>query len=204
MTTFYIIRHGETISNIEKKLQGQQESPLTELGKQQAKDKAIEFENIHIDYAFSSDLSRSKQTAELVLNYRIPVETSKLLRERAFGRFEAKPISFFLSELDQKLTQKDNSPHKQRMNFVLEKDMETDNEIASRMIRFIQNTADKHPNKIILIASHGGIVACTMIKLGLFTYQNMHYGSFGNLGYAVVQTDGKNFELKKTEGVKLL
>lgn len=38
MATLYLVRHGQTTFNLEKRLQGRQDSPLTPLGVEQVKD----------------------------------------------------------------------------------------------------------------------------------------------------------------------
>jgi probable phosphoglycerate mutase len=67
-----LIRHGETEWNREGRYQGQLDSPLTEKGKQQAKDNAQKikreigsFDKVKI---FSSPLGRAKSTALIIIN----------------------------------------------------------------------------------------------------------------------------------------
>lgn len=42
MATLYLVRHGQTTFNLEKRLQGRQDSPLTPLGMEQAKALALQ------------------------------------------------------------------------------------------------------------------------------------------------------------------
>ena len=65
--TLYIVRHGQTDWNVQKLLQGQQDSALTELGITQAKELQETLREIHFDGIFSSDLLRTKKTAEIML-----------------------------------------------------------------------------------------------------------------------------------------
>lgn len=62
----YLIRHGETDWNVERKIQGQTDIPLNSNGKQQAEEAANEIANLKIDRIISSDLSRAKETAEII------------------------------------------------------------------------------------------------------------------------------------------
>src|SRR3989344_4287192 len=92
--TFYIVRHGQTDWNKKHLIQGQTDIPLNEEGKLQAKGLAAELRNTHFDAVFSSDLTRTRQTAEiLALERKLAVETRKALRERTFGKLEGKPTS---------------------------------------------------------------------------------------------------------------
>ena len=66
--TLYIVRHAETIFNIEKKIQGCSDSPLTEHGKTQAIKLANNFIGKKIDIVFSSPLGRSIETTNIICN----------------------------------------------------------------------------------------------------------------------------------------
>src|SRR5689334_14138742 len=93
MTTFYLIRHGETDWNNQHLLQGQIDIPLNAKGEEQAQELAQVLKDINFDLAFSSDLIRAKRTTEIVaLEKQLMIETTKTLRERAFGEFEGQSI----------------------------------------------------------------------------------------------------------------
>lgn len=88
MKTIYLMRHGQTLFNEQKKIQGFCDSPLTQLGIIQAleaKKRLINLD-IHFDDAYSSTSERAIDTLRLVTD--IPFETRKKLREWNFGRLE--------------------------------------------------------------------------------------------------------------------
>ena len=58
----YIIRHGQTFSNIKNIIQGQTEGELTELGKKQASLLGKKLSKIKFNEIYCSDLNRAKQT----------------------------------------------------------------------------------------------------------------------------------------------
>src|SRR5258706_14102789 len=96
LTTFYIVRHGETDWNAERRLQGHSDIPLNENGELQAKNLADELQDITFDLAFSSDLLRAKRTAEIIaLEHKLEVQTTKLIREKNYGSLEGKPSQIF-------------------------------------------------------------------------------------------------------------
>ena len=64
----FLIRHGETAWNKEKRLQGQTDTPLSEFGKEQASKLAEKLKNKGIELIFSSDLKRAKETSEQISN----------------------------------------------------------------------------------------------------------------------------------------
>lgn len=87
--TLYLIRHGAVISVQGKIFIGQVEAPLDEAGVEQAWALRRWLEPISFSAAWSSDLSRSRRTARIVLgNRRIPVQESPALREIHLGAWD--------------------------------------------------------------------------------------------------------------------
>lgn len=89
MKTLYLMRHGETLFNQQKKIQGWCDSPLTEKGKKQAIIAGNYFleNNIQFDQAFSSTSERACDTLELIAD--LEYQQIKGLKEWNFGSMEA-------------------------------------------------------------------------------------------------------------------
>jgi len=66
MLQVYLVRHGETQWNAERRIQGQSDSPLTEKGVQQAWQVAERARTLGITHVISSDLGRTQQTARII------------------------------------------------------------------------------------------------------------------------------------------
>ena len=62
----YFVRHGQTEWNLEKKLQGSLNSPLTELGRNQAKQLSSTLKDEKFDGFYSSPLGRASTTAQII------------------------------------------------------------------------------------------------------------------------------------------
>jgi len=204
LTTFYIVRHGESEWNSKKLIQGQTPHiPLTNNGKNQAKKLGDKLKSIDFDKVFSSDLLRAKQTAEIItLDKKIVVATIKALRERNFGSYTGKPVTLYLSDLKKMIEKRSQLSNDLQMNFRIHKDIETDSEIVSRLILFLRETAVAYQGKKILIVAHGGLMSALLIHLGYYTYteiKNSH--GISNTSYIVVQSDGTDFFLTDTYGV---
>ena len=60
----YFIRHGETIWNTEKRFQGSSNSPLTELGRNQALKLGKRLKNTNFTNFYSSPLGRTIETSQ--------------------------------------------------------------------------------------------------------------------------------------------
>lgn len=83
----WLIRHGETEWNRERRIQGQQPNPLSELGVMQARQLGARLACEHFDAVYASDLKRAVQTVELALPGHEPVYDVRL-REIARGVLE--------------------------------------------------------------------------------------------------------------------
>ncbi|MFD1901545.1 histidine phosphatase family protein [Enterococcus termitis] len=91
--TLYLMRHGETLFNQQKKIQGWCDSPLTEKGIKQAQIAGNYFKehDITFDSAYASTSERASDTLEQVTS--MPYDRVKGLKEWNFGRFESESES---------------------------------------------------------------------------------------------------------------
>lgn len=94
--SLYLMRHGETLFNVQHKNQGWCDAPLTERGKEQARRAAriLVERDIHPDHFYCSTSERASDTLELVCQAAFgevpPYERTKGLKEWNFGAFEGK------------------------------------------------------------------------------------------------------------------
>ncbi len=96
----YILRHGRTDWNDERRLQGQTDISLNEEGISMAREAAVKYADIHLDVCYCSPLSRAVETAKLLLEGRdIPVKYDDRLKEMAFGIYEGVEDGFSNPEL---------------------------------------------------------------------------------------------------------
>ena len=83
----YLMRHGQTLFNVRRRIQGWCDSPLTELGKQQALKAKEYLKDISFDHYYSSTSERCCDTIELIIGDHY-YKRLKGLKERNFGLFE--------------------------------------------------------------------------------------------------------------------
>src|SRR5690606_37293291 len=89
MAQLILIRHGETLWNTERRMQGQLDSPLTERGLWQARQLGERLKSLPFVSLYSSDLPRARQTAQRIADVTGHQIIDDLrLRERHFGLFE--------------------------------------------------------------------------------------------------------------------
>lgn len=94
----YIIRHGQTVWNRERKLQGSTDIELTEEGKRLARVTGENLCGLTFDQVFASPLKRAKLTAELIhMGKEVKIETDERLREVSFGEFEGLNVDEMLN-----------------------------------------------------------------------------------------------------------
>ena len=89
MTEILLIRHGETLWNQQGRMQGQNDSPLTPTGLEQARKLARRLKDVAFTALYSSDLGRAHQTARCIADATgHEIIADRGLRERSFGIFE--------------------------------------------------------------------------------------------------------------------
>ena len=91
----YVLRHGQTEWNAQRRMQGRLNSPLTEQGKVQADAHGAVLKRLGgVDHLWVSTAGRAQQTAELVnAHLQAPIEFSDDLVERDCGQWAGKTLS---------------------------------------------------------------------------------------------------------------
>lgn len=100
----YLMRHGETIMNRAKRVQGWCDGILTEKGIEVAKNTAIGLNDIEFKSVYTSDLRRAIKTAKIVISENRVSKDLKItevegLREAYFGKYEGELEKKFLHDM---------------------------------------------------------------------------------------------------------
>jgi broad specificity phosphatase PhoE len=203
LTTIYIVRHGQTTSNLEAIVAGITDTPLTEQGQQQAHLRGKDLASVEFDVVFSSDLIRAKNTAEIIsLNRQLAVNTTELLRERNFGDWEGRPEAEIQRENQHLFEELKKLSAKEKLNFKFNPGYESGTEIIERFLIFLREVAVTYSGKALLVISHGSIMRSVLMHLGFGSYDDLPPGCIDNTGYFVLESDGVDFFIKKTVGIK--
>ena len=137
MTTLYLVRHGETIDNVNQIMQGQTQGQLTDNGIRQAEEVRDEMASEEFSAIISSDLKRSVDTATIIAEpHHLEVTQMPLLRERDWGGFTGRYIPDLKGE-------------------VWPNDIETLENLLSRAREFIAYVKETYPGKKVLAVGHG-------------------------------------------------
>jgi probable phosphoglycerate mutase len=164
MTTLLLVRHGETDSNAERRIQGQTNTPLNARGRQQAQALADRLAGEPITAVYSSDLDRARETAEiLAARLDLPVVVDPALRERHFGSWEGRTID----ELEERWP---GAWARWRNGNEGEGDVEDHLALAARIRDAISRLAAAHPGERILVVAHGGAMRVILMDAAGLDY----------------------------------
>ena len=172
MTRIYLTRHGETEWNVEKRMQGQKNSPLTALGVEQAKALGAHLPGVELSAIYSSSSPRALQTAELIRGKRtLDIIPEDDLREINLGSWEG----MFYYEIENLYPEQSCNFWKHPEKYI-PLDGETYEALRKRVSNKIEEIAKKHQGKTILIVAHG------MALKTLYTY--FRYQSIRDITYS--------------------
>ncbi|HSW46547.1 MAG TPA: histidine phosphatase family protein [Phycisphaerae bacterium] len=153
-TEFIVIRHGETIWNVQGRLQGHQDSALTPLGLQQAAALATRLAAERFDALYSSDLPRARTTATCISDITgHAVIQDPRLRERNYGMFEGlttQEIAARYPEEYQRFVSRDPD-HPIPGG-------ESRSEKFLRVTACMEDIARQRPGRRVVIVAHGGVL----------------------------------------------
>lgn len=132
-----VIRHGETLENLEGICQGQTDGTLSDRGKEQAFALRHEALAMNFDLVITSDLKRAFKTAQILFSSEVPIQIDARLRERGLysmqgGRLD--PSIDYCGHID---------------------GCESMEELTSRVGEFLRELKVQYSHKRIALISHG-------------------------------------------------
>ena len=173
----YVVRHGETQFNVEKRYAGQTDVPLNERGIEQAKELAEKLAKESFDVIVTSPLQRARATAEQICVYHkdVPLMVMEEFREVCVGVYEgltgAEAQEKYPELWARKCTrQLDDAPT----------GGETTRQVDSRVAKGLAILKDKYPEKRVLLVCHGFVSRVINRQLRGLSFEEMHEFSLGN------------------------
>ena len=152
----YVVRHGETIWNVEKRVQGITDIPLTEKGRKEAEELQELISTLNIDVVISSPLERARETAEILIDSKLPINTDDRIKERDWGMNEGALIS----EVDRW----------DCWDVILNtkvQNIECIQDFMDRVSNFIEEIKINHQDKNVLIVTHSAVSRVIHYLLGI-------------------------------------
>lgn len=159
-TSLYLIRHGESRANHEKRFMGHCDWDLTENGYKQAECAALYFKDIRVDAVYSSALQRALHTAEAIAKSKgLAVKTSRRLMEIYAGSWELKTFD--------DIEANDKNGEWRRWQEGKDPDItagggECLTEVLVRVYSKLEEIARAHDGETVIVASHGGAIRVLM------------------------------------------
>ena len=154
-----LARHGETVSNVEGRWQGQTDSPLTERGRAQARELTRALVDEPLAAIYSSDLGRAFDTAsEVARPHGLQVTTEPRLRELDVGRWTGR-LGAEIRETDPELM----ALWRERPADLVIPEGETLAEAQARALAFLGQRLPPHAGQTVLIVTHGALTQCLLV-----------------------------------------
>lgn len=207
----YLVRHAQSKFNAASKAgnfkNAEYDSPLTDLGREQAETLAKNLKDIKFSAIFSSDMARSKETSEIIaLEHKLINEVKEGIKERAIYEYlyatddlSNDGLARLESELKETLKSLDD---KAKMAYKRDEKYESADEGVSRLLTVLREIAIAYPDQNVLMVSHGNLMRSLLVHLGWATYDELPHSTIKNTGYILLESDGVDFFVKETVGVE--
>jgi len=216
MTIIYLIRHGETMWNREKRLQGHIDIGLNERGYWQAKKIGQHLSDQAIAAVISSDLSRAIDTAQAVaVHHQIELLLDEGLRERHYGIMQG--LSH--DEIIENHPRHHAAWKNREIDFVPESG-ESLQQFYDRVLKSTVAWAERYRNQTIAIIAHGGVLDCLNraatkrsldavrdfeilnASLNTLSYKEgeLELIEWGNVAHLQITDEGNDYSLDEVDG----
>ena len=151
----YVVRHGQTIWNLENRVQGITDIPLTEQGIKDAEELKELVKSLNIDVVISSSLSRARETAKILVDFKLPINTDDRIKERDWGMNEGAKI--------------DEVDRWDCWDVILNtkvQNIESLQDFMYRVSSFIEEIKIKYKDKNVLVVTHSAVIRVIHYMLG--------------------------------------
>lgn len=188
MLTLHFIRHGQTNFNAEKRVQGQFDSVLTDLGIAQAREARLKIAGLKLKAVYASSNIRARHTAEILTeNLRLDIAYKDGLREIMLGSWQERLYSDAKQSDPDQMQAFAKFPEK----FAL-KGAETFGQVQERGVKCVEDIIKAERQGHVLIVSHGVMIKtilCHYAKVDLnHLWEEPH---LGNCSHSIIKWDDK-------------
>lgn len=179
MTRLIVWRHGNTDWNAGDRVQGQTDTELNDLGREQAKAAAQLLAALRPDAIVASDLRRAADTADaLAALTGLPVRLDRRLRERHYGRWQGLTLSVIAERFPTEYARwraGEQAPGCE---------VESLDDLGKRVGEALQEAAETTPGGTVVVCTHGGAARQGVGHLlgwgpavlrGIVTLRNCHW-----------------------------
>lgn len=151
----YVVRHGETIWNVENRVQGVSDISLTDKGRLDATLQKDFVKTLDIDVVISSPLDRAIETARILTDGKYPINTDDRIKERDWGMNEGADI--------------DSVDRIDCWDVILNtkvQNIESIQDFMYRVSSFLEDIKVRYKDKKVLLVTHSAVIRVIHYLLG--------------------------------------
>jgi broad specificity phosphatase PhoE len=160
MQVVYLIRHAETEYNREGRVQGYTESPLSNLGREQAGRLRNRLSDVRIGMAAASPSGRAVDTARIALDGSVSIETYEGLREMNLGVWEGRVAADLKKAYPEEVKLWFERPTQLRLE-----GGETIRRFRRRVTTTMNRLRESGGDTTIVVVTHGGVIRIYLTSL---------------------------------------
>jgi broad specificity phosphatase PhoE len=181
MTTVYLVRHGATEWNIDKRAQGMADVPLTKKGKEEAQIAREQLGNVPLDAVYSSDLSRAVETARpIAASHGLEVKVDPAFREIDQGEWTGLSVD----EIKERWPELWGPAR----HYSARPGGESPMQVRDRALAGLRRVVEAHPGDEVVIVSHGGTIRWLSAEaLGYDDRRSARIRGLGNGGIVTLE-----------------
>ncbi len=219
----FLVRHGETAWNQQRRLQGRTDIPLNDTGLAEARRAAKSLQDAAFDRIFTSPLQRARKTAETIRGSReIPITAEPLLTEVSFGIGEGICLHTVAlgggdspsqaSQDNAGVSQAPADPEEEKVRLAVLRffrdpghyepvaGAESITEVKARALAFLDVLRSLEGScECVLVTAHGGIIRAILDVIEGLPDEDFWHGTLlPNCGAAVVSLNGGKFRVDGT------
>jgi len=155
MPAFIMVRHGESESNRDSRFALSGDVPLTDLGRQQARDAAVQIARFfNPQRIISSTFARAHQSAQIIsAALKLPLEVMDGIQERDLGSLKGQPWHAHAT-----LTATDPNFDPEREWLWRPPGGESYEDVRERVMPVLESLRNRYANEELIIVSHGAVM----------------------------------------------
>lgn len=190
----YIVRHGKTYWNEERKIQGWADIDLTEEGREVAILSAEGMKDIHFDAIYSSPLKRANETAHILRGERtLPIIVDERIKEIGFGVLEGADFMKIRGDKTSKFASFFEKPE----DYETPEGGESFEVVSERAAEFMAEIIEKHKDdERVMVVARGAVNKAMMRYIRKNEIKDFWLGSLQkNCGVTIVKCENGTFDV---------
>ena len=185
-TRLLMVRHGQSQWNLEGRIQGQTDVPLSELGVRQAEAVGNRLATEVIGAVYASPLRRAMHTAEVIdRHHGLGIRIEPVLTEIDHGLWQGRTEAEIEETDGERLRQWQLVPGRVQMP-----DGERLYDVRRRALGTIRTIAASHPGRSIVIVSHELVIKIVLAEVLGMDYDHLGRFAIANTSLSIVECDG--------------